>query len=161
LSQAEPLFDIRIADKNLCITAAYILRWAMARRLNALRLPSEAEALNLARRFVASPGGAAALARFKAEYPGLRFFACSEGDIPARLFPWFVTEGAASGREYRAARSVRGQRALPRTEETTMKIVIVTEDYTAVSGHAGGALPATRFDLTTTLCKLRGLFSRH
>jgi uncharacterized protein DUF6129 len=54
---------------------------------------AETEALNLARRFLASPSEDAALASFKAQYPGLRFFACSEDDIPARLPPWLATEG--------------------------------------------------------------------
>lgn len=68
-----------------------------------------------------------------------------------------------------------------------MKIAVATKDHwTHVSGHAGQArdwlvfdcqpgapltalqkimageaLADTRFDLTTTLCKLRDLFSRH
>jgi len=51
------------------------------------------EALNLAQRFVASTDDAAAMASFKAEYPSLRFFACSEDDIPARLSPWLAADG--------------------------------------------------------------------
>ena len=43
-----------------------------------------------------------------------------------------------------------------------MKIAIATKnDWSEVSGHAGEALADTRFDVTTTLCKLRDLFSRH
>ena len=58
-----------------------------------------------------------------------------------------------------------------------MRIAIATKDFTAVSGHAGQArqwlvydlsqhsasqlLPDPRFDITTTLCKIRDLFSRH
>jgi uncharacterized protein DUF6129 len=54
---------------------------------------AESTALDLARRFVASPSEDVALASFKAEYPGLRFFACSEDDIPARLPPWLTADG--------------------------------------------------------------------
>ena len=54
---------------------------------------AETTALDLARRFLASPSEDAALASFKREYPGLRFFACSEDDIPARLSPWLAAEG--------------------------------------------------------------------
>jgi hypothetical protein len=54
---------------------------------------AETAALDLARRFVASPSEDVALASFKAEYPDLRFFACSEDDIPARLSPWLAAEG--------------------------------------------------------------------
>jgi len=54
---------------------------------------AESTALDLARRFVASPSEDVALASFKAEYPGLRFFACSEDDIPARLPPWLAADG--------------------------------------------------------------------
>ena len=55
-----------------------------------------------------------------------------------------------------------------------MRIAIATKDFTAVSGHAGQArqclvydlsqhsasqlLPDPRFDITTTLCKIRDLF---
>ena len=58
-----------------------------------------------------------------------------------------------------------------------MRIAIATKDFTAVSGHAGQArqclvydlsqhsasqlLPDPHFDITTTLCKIRDLFSRH
>jgi len=58
-----------------------------------------------------------------------------------------------------------------------MRIAIATKDFTAVSGHAGQARqclvydrsqhhasqlpPNSRFDITTTLCKIRDLFSRH
>ena len=61
--------------------------------MNAPCLPSEAEALKLARRFVETTDDGAAMASFKAEYPGLRFFACTEDDIPARLSPWLAAEG--------------------------------------------------------------------
>ena len=54
---------------------------------------AESTALDLAKRFLASPSEDAALASFKSEYPGLRFFACSEDDIPARLSPWLAAEG--------------------------------------------------------------------
>jgi hypothetical protein len=56
-------------------------------------LPSPDECLHLARRFIASPSEEAVLASFKREYPDLRFFACSEDDIPARLSPWLAAEG--------------------------------------------------------------------
>ena len=55
-----------------------------------------------------------------------------------------------------------------------MRIAVATIDFTAVSGHAGQArqwlvydlsqhhasqlLPDPRFDITTTLCKIRDLF---
>lgn len=56
-----------------------------------------------------------------------------------------------------------------------MKVAIAThKDWSQVSGHAGQArewllfhcrpgapLPDTRFDVTTALCKVRDLFSRH
>jgi hypothetical protein len=58
-----------------------------------------------------------------------------------------------------------------------MRIAIATNDFTAVSGHAGQArqwlvydrsqhhasqlVPDQRFDITTILCKIRDLFSRH
>ncbi|MBL8437084.1 MAG: hypothetical protein JNM61_02695 [Zoogloeaceae bacterium] len=54
---------------------------------------AESVALDLARRFAASPSDEAALATFRAEHPGLRFLACSEDDIPARLSPWLTAEG--------------------------------------------------------------------
>lgn len=49
----------------------------------------------LARRFVEAGGGDLPLARFREEHPDLRFFACSEDDIPARLNPWVSVAGAA------------------------------------------------------------------
>lgn len=54
---------------------------------------AQADAQGLARRFAASASDDAALANFKAEHPGLRFFACSEDDIPARLSPWVSADG--------------------------------------------------------------------
>jgi hypothetical protein len=49
-----------------------------------------------------------------------------------------------------------------------MKIAIATQKFSEASRHAGQtrilageALPETRFDITTTLCKLRDLFSRY
>lgn len=54
---------------------------------------SEPEARRLAERFAASGSDEAALAAFKAEHPSLRFFACSEDDIPARLPPWLAAAG--------------------------------------------------------------------
>lgn len=51
------------------------------------------DALDLANRFAASPSDEVALAAFKAEYPGLRFFACTEDDVPPRLSPWLAVDG--------------------------------------------------------------------
>lgn len=53
----------------------------------------QTQAQDLARRFAASASDDGALASFKAEHPGLRFFACSEDDIPARLSPWTSADG--------------------------------------------------------------------
>lgn len=50
------------------------------------------EAQALARRFAAEGSDEAVLARIRAAHPGLRFYACSEDDVPPRLPPW-LTEG--------------------------------------------------------------------
>ncbi len=50
-------------------------------------------ASDLARRFAASGDETTALASFRSEHPELRFYACSEDDIPARLSPWLSVAG--------------------------------------------------------------------
>ncbi|MCB1956359.1 MAG: hypothetical protein KDG55_11830 [Rhodocyclaceae bacterium] len=47
----------------------------------------------LAQRFASAQGDESALAAFRAEHPGLRFYACSEDDIPPRLSPWVSVDG--------------------------------------------------------------------
>ncbi|MCB1916274.1 MAG: hypothetical protein KDG52_11235 [Rhodocyclaceae bacterium] len=49
----------------------------------------------LARRFAGAADGPSCLAAFRAEYPLLRFYGCSEDDIPPRLSPWVAVEGVA------------------------------------------------------------------
>lgn len=48
-------------------------------------------AQRMARRIAA--GGEATLAEFRAEHPELRFYACSEDEVPPRLAPWAAADG--------------------------------------------------------------------
>lgn len=56
---------------------------------------AEELATGLARRFASGGGDEAALSSFRQEHPNLRFYACSEDDIPARLSPWVSVDGVA------------------------------------------------------------------
>ncbi len=53
----------------------------------------ELTASELARRFAASGATEGQLAQFRREFPALRFYACSEDDIPPRLSPWVSVDG--------------------------------------------------------------------
>jgi len=53
----------------------------------------ELTATELARRFAAAGGAETQLAEFRREFPALRFYACSEDDIPPRLPPWLSVAG--------------------------------------------------------------------
>ncbi|MCB1887745.1 MAG: hypothetical protein KDH20_09065 [Rhodocyclaceae bacterium] len=48
---------------------------------------------DLARRFASGSDETAALSAFRQEHPELRFYACSEDDIPPRLSPWLSVDG--------------------------------------------------------------------
>ncbi|MCB1907633.1 MAG: hypothetical protein KDH15_09710 [Rhodocyclaceae bacterium] len=52
-------------------------------------------ARDLARRFAAGNAEDSRLSEFRSEYPALRFYACSEDDIPPRLSPWVAADGVA------------------------------------------------------------------
>lgn len=50
-------------------------------------------ARDMAQRFATAASDDDMLRSFKGEYPHLRFVACTEDDVPARLAPWIEVEG--------------------------------------------------------------------
>jgi hypothetical protein len=58
-----------------------------------MMVPAPEIARDMAQRFAGAPSDDDMLRSFKGEYPSLRFVACTEDDVPARLSPWVEVDG--------------------------------------------------------------------